>query len=328
MTQLRFVRRQGAVEEVRYRKGDDGQRYKHATEAPTDLWLVDVDGQKGSLVLPRGAGDGWEKDRTGYWLTNKPKHRRARAMATRTTRRGTTRRKAKRPPPRGFKSWSTYMASIRPGAKRTSARKASRKRKVHASSHNTPGGTVARKRKRGGGRKAKRARSSSRRVVVHQNKPRSHRRRYRRNGSFMGRGIVGQVMTLAKEGVIGGITNVAGEATTRLVRGRVFGMAAGETISSATEFGLAIAGGLLVQKMFGRQVAHDYVVGGTAGIIRSTAKQLGIPFVSEALSDDGPRLVRRLNGYVPRRPGIAGYVGAGGSSALSGETEKELGYQA
>jgi hypothetical protein len=302
---VRIVRRQGAVEEVRYRKGDDGRHYKHATEGPTDLLLVEVDGKRGALLLPRDNAHGWEKDGATYWLTNKPREKNT--MAKKAHRRGTTRRKAHRPPPAGYKTWSAYMASIRPNTKRSAKRS---------------GASMAKRKRR---RKAGARRASPRQSYAN-NRPHRARRRYHRNpGGLNLRGAAG----LVKDGVIGAVAQVAGEAGTRIIRGRVLGLAAGQTISSAAEFGIATVIGVLGQKFVGRQIARDLLVGGYAGVLRSVAKQSGIALVAEALSDEGPRLVRGarrpLSGYVqPRRP-LAGYVGAG-DNMVTDTTAQQLGY--
>lgn len=326
---VRVVRRQGDVEEIRYRKADDRRFYKHATEGPTDLFLVEIDGKRGSLAMPRGDVDGWEEIDGDYWLTNKPRRSRRsrgvtmaakrskRTSSRRTARRGTARqapRRKKRRPPAGYASWSAYMASIRPPRRRARAT---------GSPTSASGGTMASKRKR-------RRRSTARRHHA-SNPPAAKRRRstrrrtYRRN-PFGGRGLVGQVTNLAKEGVIGGVTVVAGEAATRLVRGRVLGMAAGQTLSSVAEAGIAVAGGLVVERMFGRQAGRDFVVGGVAGILRATAKQLGVPFVADALADDGGRIIlprnRAVAGYV-RGPGLGSYVDTD-NSALGDEYAEEI----
>jgi hypothetical protein len=310
MPRVRVVAQQGEVEEVRYRKSDDGRYYKHETETPTDLFLVDVNGKRGSLMLPRGTGHGWERDGSTHWLTNPPSRRR---MATKrkaphksTKRRATTRRKAKRSPPHGFKTWSAYMASIRPNS--------------------STGGTMA-KRKRRGGRKAtaRRPKSRARRRRVYAANP-AHRtrRRYRRNPGFSVNRIIEQV----KDGAIGAVAVVGGEAVTRLTRSRVLSMTAGTTLASATELGIATAIGILGERVVGRQIARDMLIGGYAGVLRATAKQLGVPLVAEALSDDGPRVIRvngarRLSGYgAPSR--LSGYA-APGMDRLAGEESEMYG---
>ena len=171
------------------------------------------------------------------------------------------------------------------------------------------------------------ARRAPRRAVYASNKPRRRsRRRYHRNpGGINLRGAMG----LVQDGVIGAVAQVASEAGTRIIRGRVLNMPAGETLSSAAEFGIATVLGVLGQKFVGRQIARDILVGGYAGVLRSVAKQSGIALVAEALSDSGPRLIRNrrpgMNGYVRGGRPLAGYVGAGGGGPVYDETARELG---
>jgi len=176
-------------------------------------------------------------------------------------------------------------------------------------------------------RKRRKSRSTARRHSGTTHRRRSTRRRYHRNPGISTRGIVGRTMSLVKDGVIGGVTVVGGEAATRLIRSRVLGMPAGQTLSTAAEAGIAVAGGLIAEKMFGRQVGRDFVVGGFAGIFRATAKQLGVPLVSEALADEArvilPRNRRMLSGY-PSRALLSGYPTPG--DVLGDEVSEELGY--
>lgn len=178
-------------------------------------------------------------------------------------------------------------------------------------------------------RKRRRRKATARRASPRRrhaiNRPMRARRRYHRNpGGFN----LGSAAGLVKDGVIGAVAQVAGEAGTRIIRGRVLNMPAGQTLSSAAEFGIATVLGVLGQKLVGRQIARDLLVGGYAGVLRSIAKQSGIALVAEALSDDGPRLVRGarrpLAGYVQRRP-LAGYVGAG-DNPVNNDVAQQLGY--
>lgn len=327
MARLRVVRRQGAVEQIRYRKADDGLRYKHDTEAPTDLFLVDVDGKKGSLVLPRGNADGWERDGGTTWLTNKPARSRRSSMAAQRT---------KRRPPRGYKSWKTYMASIRPNG--------SKKRKARRSSTASGGTGMARKRSSKRRKSTKRATTRRRSVVVYAaNKPKRRRHTYRRNGTSLmrrGRGIVAQTMDLAIGGLVGGATVVVGEATSRLVRSRVFSEPAGTAMAAIMEGATAIAGGLTIEiagkrRPRAQQFAHDFVAGGFAAIIRSMLRPYAVthPIINEALADGGRRIIpRRAVSSFAKAPAMGSWprggrraLGAGGSAGIS-ETDRELGY--
>lgn len=326
MARIRLVRRQGELEQVKYRKRDDGLYYYHDSEKPTDVVLGELDRrgrkQKVAVLLPREAGDGWERDGDTTWLSNPP-----------------ARKRAMRKPPKGFRTWKAYMASIRPGAKKKRKANASRKRRASASRSTThtrraTGGTMA-KRKRKAARKAT---SRGRSIVVYANRPtkrRAHRRRHHRRNSPMS-GIVGTVTETAVNGVIGGVTQVVGEATSRLVRSRIFGKPAGQISSGAIEAITAIVGGVAIQ-MIGKRsrmselLANNFTSGGIGGVIRTTAKQFNVPIVAEALADDGPRIIR---------PGDRAYtLPAGGGrrrlasypiasyplSGMTSETDRELG---
>jgi hypothetical protein len=310
---------QGTVDEVRYRKRDDGRRYAHEVEQPTDAWLVNVNGKRGALLVPRGEAPLWERDGATHWFTNPPR-RKARMKRRRTTtaqrrRTSATRRKTKRPVPRGFKTWSAYMASIRPKAKSTSQ-----------------GGTMARRKRRRSTARRQTKRRSRRSVVVY-SAPRRRARRYRRNpgGGFS----VGGVINRVKDAAVGAVCVVGGEAGTRFIRGNLLGMADGETLSSVAELAIATGLGMVGERFIGRQIARDVTVGGFAAVLRGVAKQTGIPMLGEVLGDygGGGRRYRvvdgrfvPLNGYPPRSA-LNGYVGTGGGmSTLSGEQEEELGY--
>jgi hypothetical protein len=296
---VRPVALQGRVEEVRYKKRDDGLRYRHDSDG--DLWLVETgDGRRGTLTLPR-AGDGWTRDGDTTWLTNPPMKKRSSSARRRSS---TTRRKAKRSPPKGFRSWSTYMASIRPNRARSSASK---------------GGSMAARKKR---RRRYTRRASTRRrrrsVTVASNPPRRRRarRRYTRRNppAFSVGGVINNVMDVGK----GALCVLGGEAGTRWIRSDLLGMDDGETLSSITDFAIGTGLGLLTQRFLGRQAARDLAVGAYAYVGRTIARQLGSDKVTELLGDGGPpmhrfelrdgRLVRVPLASYPRQ--LAGYPSA------------------
>lgn len=122
---------------------------------------------------------------------------------------------------------------------------------------------------------------------------------------------------------------LAGEGVSRLVRSRVLGMTAGQTLSLAAEGAIGFAGGLAAEKFVGRQFGRDFTVGALASVGRTLAKQLNIGIVNEALSDNAPgrRYVIR-NGKVYAAP-LNGYVGTGrlngyvGRQALNGAYDEQ-----
>jgi len=280
---VRPVALQGELEETRYRKRDDGKYYAHA--GSSDLWLVETsDGKRGTLSLPR-RGAGWTRDGRTYWLTNSPHE------GTRMSKSTSARKTKKRTPPRGFKTWSAYMASIRPGGKK-----------------------MAKAKKRGRKASSTRKAVKRRRSVAVANPPR--RRRRHRNPPMMN-DIMGRLMS----GAVGGLTIVATEAGTRLIRSRALGMPAGTLLSGATELGISTGAGLLAGKFLGTETGQRVIDAGFASVIRAAVKQLGVPLISDALGDDGGgrryvirngrALPRRLNGYVAgpaRTVALGGYV--------------------
>lgn len=299
---------QGAVEDIRYQKRDDGEHYVHDVESENELWLVDVNGKRGTLMVPRDRTPLWSKDGGTYWLNNPPRARGKRgAMATRSKarRRSTTRRKSKRPPPAGFKTWSAYMASIRPNSYKGAS-------------------MAAKKRRKSSRRPAKRRRHVA---AAKSNPPAHHSRRrarhHRRNPPLLSiTGLLGRV----KKAAIAGPTLLVGEGAARLTRSRFFGMPAGTLMGGAVEFLAGIAYGLAAEKAFGPEVGQNVTNGATAGVLRVAAKQLtGFPIVQEALGDSGGRRRfmikggrvipvapgRRLAGYVGNGQPLAGYVGNG-----------------
>lgn len=304
---VRPVALQGELEEVRYRKRDDGEYYRHTSDGAADLWLVEANGRRGTLTLPRGGRAGWTRDRGTYWLTNPPMSTRKRSSST---RRGTTRRKTRRPPPKGFASWSSYMASIRPHSKRR-------------------GGTMAKRKRRS--RHARRARRNPA-VAVYRSNPRTRRRRrFRSNPPFSVNGVVGRITDAGK----GALFMVGGEGGTRFIRRDVLHMADGETMSSVADAAVGIALGIAAEKVVGRQAARDVTAGAFAYILRTLAKQLGIAKVNEILGDSnggGRRYVVRggrmvpLSGYPGRGDGrLAGYPGRGNGTSQAMVDEAAMG---
>lgn len=279
---VRPVTLQGRLKETRYQKSDDGLLYQHDGDA--DLWLVETDdGRRATLALPRH-GDGWKRDGATYWLTNSPDDA---SMSKPRKRAKTTARKTKRPPPRGFKTWAAYMASIRPNGGR---KMATRKRRASSSPH-----------------KRRRRRSSSSRtaVVVARSNPPRRRRHARRNPPFS----IGGIVNRATAGAVGGAVILATEVGTKLARSRLLGMPAGTITAGLTEAGVGLGASVLGEKFVGPRVAQLIADATFASIFRTTVKQLGISAVNDVLSDT-PKAFAIRNGRVVRRGGaVNGYVG-------------------
>lgn len=136
-----------------------------------------------------------------------------------------------------------------------------------------------------------------------------------------------------KNGAINGVAIVAGEAGSRLIRSRLLGMPAGTLLAGGVEFAAATALGIVAEKVAGPQIGGSVTSGGFAGVIRAAAKQFNIPFVAEALGDEGgtrrfiirggrvlPAPGKRLAGYVGNGQRLAGYVGNG--QRLAGYTDE------
>lgn len=321
---LALVRKQGAVEQIRYRKADDGRDYYHDAESPTDLYLATLGRKKVSVLVPRGDVDGWEQRGATTWLTNPPG---APTMSKRSSK------KSKRRPPKGFRTWSAYMASIRPNGRKR--KKRARARAARRASPSTPNGGSSMAR-----RKTRRRKSAARRrsVVVYRNRPVAKRRRARTRYHRNPGGVFGNAIALGVGGAVGGAAMLAGEMAARTVRGTLFGKPAGTIAGAGIETLTGVVLGAGVEMVWrgemGRQVARDVVAGVMASQYRTLLKQLNVPAINNALSDGGIRIIRPLapngrrrgiNGYV--RQGINGYVEPG-LNGVNERIEQQLGYRA
>jgi hypothetical protein len=266
------------------------QRYKksddglrYSHETDSDLWLVELrDGRRATMAVPR-RGNGWISERGTTWLTNGPEG----SMPKRKSRFK-----------KGSAAAKAYMASIRPGGKRKAAKRRTTK-------------AVAR-----------RAKSPGRSVIVVNSPRRGGKRRKgvaRRNPPPLS---IAGALSRAWQGVIGGFVINATEVGTKLVRGKVFKMPAGETLSTLTEVGLAagagIAAELAIGGPMGARVGQLVIDAGFASAGRTMLKQLKSPpkWLADSLGDDGPRRNFRVeNGRVVAMDGV--YVG--GSDALAGQ---------
>lgn len=208
------------------------------------------------------------------YLVNPVRKRRSKPARSKARARRTSRRRS---PPKGFKTWAAYMASIRPARANKGGKGMSKKRRRRKSYSRARASAPAVR--RGGGR----------------------RRSYRRNPPI-GRGIIGKVM----QGVTDAALGVVGKAASRAVPSLI-GLPQGGAVGIATQAAVGIAAGMVADKVrpgTGRAVLQ----GALMGPIESLVKGLNIPVISSALGDDYEGYT--LAGYDD--PGIAGYVGAGG----------------
>lgn len=207
-----------------------------------------------------------------------------------------TKRK-KRNPPKGFRTWAAYMASIRPTARRKAARKGS------TSTKEAP----------------KMAATSRRRAAVRRvaSKARSVARRARASVSRSG------VVPFATSAAMDAAGVLAGKVVVRSIRART-PIAPGTTLAVAAEIALAVGLGLLVStksKAWGQRIA----IGGMLGPMETLIKRLNVPIVADALGEDGYVLTDLGDGAeLVEAYGddeIAGYVSDGGigSFVSSGE---------
>jgi hypothetical protein len=178
------------------------------------------------------------------------------------------RRSHKRQPPKGFKDWKAYFASIRrPKAKKRAHR-----------SNPSQGVTVARKRR-------KRRASAPRKQY--------HRRRHhaRRNPPIFGRllgkhtrgnGPVAFAIATVGRSVVG----VGGEVFVRKVRGSLFKQAPGTIMGSGIEALLGLVGGFLLSRVH-QGAGAAFAQGAVSAPLRTEIQQLSIPHISDSLGDDG-----------------------------------------
>jgi hypothetical protein len=233
----------------------------------------------------------------------------------------TTRQRPKRKPPRGFATWSQYMASIRPTKK---------------------GGTVAAKKRK------KRATSGKSRsvVVVRAGAARLPTRKggKRRSARAMFKGATGSpfspggILSRATNAGVRAGTMLAAEIGVKFVRSKALPkVVPGTAMGTLAEVAIGTGLGLVAEKFLGRQAGSDVITAAYLAAARASVKQLGFKGVNDLLGDyqrtqyqlkDG-RWVP-LAGYVGTGDQrLAGYVGTGDQrSALgnSSEQETELGY--
>jgi hypothetical protein len=166
-----------------------------------------------------------------------------------------------RKPPKGFRTWPAYMASIRPNARKK--RKAAAPR---AKSSPSPAPVMAPKSKRAAVRRiASKARSVASRA----------------RGAVSRSGVVPFVTGAATDAA--GI--VAGKVIARSIRART-PIAAGTPLASLAEIAIGVVLGIVVgkrNKAWGQRLA----VGAMIGPIEQTLRQFNVPFIAPALGEDG-----------------------------------------
>lgn len=201
------------------------------------------------------------------FLVNPRGRKRARRKTTarKTSRRRSTATKRKGVPAwvrnRGFSSWASYMASIRPNKK---------------------GGTVKRRRRKRASVARKTVRRR-RRTVARASAPR--RRRYRRNPP-LGRSLSPKnLIGMATQGATAAVGVLAGKAGVRIGRSAVK-IAGGTPVGYATEIAIGIAGAMLLQG-FSRSFATNFLTGAFVSVGESVAKGMNVPVLSAALGDEG-----------------------------------------
>lgn len=198
-------------------------------------------------------------------------------------RKRTSHRKTKRRPPRGFKTWAAYMASIRP---------------------NSPT------------RKPRRRRASTRKgakMARHRSRARRHttgRRRHSHRGirrNPMTRGIGAALLDGAK----GGALVVGGKIVARAVP-QFIGVTPVGPLGLAVQTVAGGAGYLLLSRFGGRELARPFLYGVFANAFESIIRGANVPVLSPSLGDETE--LHALAGYVPaavaarEARGIAGYV--------------------
>lgn len=117
-----------------------------------------------------------------------------------------------------------------------------------------------------------------RRVTGRVYKANGRRRRYRRNAGFGRSGVVGTIMAGTKDaaGVLGGLVG------TNFIANRIpFGQG-NRGIVAAKKLAVAVALGMVAQRVMGRAVAQNMVAGGVAAVAWDFLKD--IPVIGQSLS--------------------------------------------
>lgn len=186
----------------------------------------------------------------------------------------------KRRPPKGFRSWKAYMASIRPNPKGRS-------------------GTVARRRKRRRHRRNPESRRT-RVLAARRGARRRSRRSFRRNPS-----IVSQVT----RGLSDGFFVVLGKAAARSIPGFV-GINSRTGVMGAAVQGLTgILVGMVGGRFLGSERTRMLVAGAWSGAVESLVTSFNIPVLSPALASGVSSYPRvGMRSYPPALRGIPSEV--------------------
>lgn len=169
-------------------------------------------------------------------------------------------RKSKRRPPKGFGSWAAYMASIRPGGRKTPKRRSN---------------PMSRRRRRTRHNRGRRRRPRVAHVIV--NRHRGRRRHFSRNPG----GLVGRYLNSAKRGflVLGG--KVVARAVPAMIGIQPIGYLG---VGVQTLVGGAAA--FLLGNFVNWNIAEPFLDGVFASAYESLARGANIAFLSPALSDE------------------------------------------
>lgn len=178
-----------------------------------------------------------------YWIENPPRKRKR--------RKGSAKRRRK--PPKGFRTWKAYMASIRPGGTKR------KRRRKHTKRTHTRRAAVAHRRKRRGHRRS------------------THRRRgFRRNPGFR----LGGITSTLKAGLMDGAFGVVGKVVARSVPGFI-GLPRTGIVGVAVQ---AVVGAVVLPLLpIGNKRA--LVQGAMQGALESAALTFGagVPFIRNTL---------------------------------------------
>lgn len=204
---------------------------------------------------------------------NPPRRRKARR------RKGSKRRR----PPRGFRSWKAYMASIRPGAKK--------KRRRHRK-----GATVAKRRKKGRRRHRNPVGRRSHRRRSHRSRSRgTSRRRHRNPPRGLGRGVVGHIIG----GAVDAAEILVGKAAVNTIAGFLPVTQTG-AVGALAKIVAAVAVSWAARKV-SPNASKMTLAGGLLAVIEPPVKAANIPLLSAGLSD------YPSNFYVPGPLAVGSY---------------------
>ncbi len=205
--------------------------------------------------------------------------------------------KTKRKPPKGFRTWKGYMASIRPKSKKRSA-------------------TPMKKR-----RKAKK-RATTRTVTRYRTrKAPVKRRKYRRNPSIkrMGKGFIGMLL----QGSIDTVEVTLGKVVARTIPTMVNIPTSGP-MGLIVQTAVAVAVGFVGHQFVSKNAGKMMLAGALSAPVESIIKQANIPFISAGLGEE-PEIVEI--GGMGAYPSLGAYPEMGmGEEDLITEDEESMAY--